>query len=140
MAEAQVVEVDISQIDFPDEMSLRAAAIYLEISEMRVRTLAKDEDLKSFKNEAGHWRFAKEDLAEFKATMGSRRGGYRRGDRKYWRVQVKHEDIESVKEALEPFGIELESQYQYEKKDEAEKEDAKEAKSKEEKKGGIFSG
>ena len=135
MAKDQVVEVDISQIDFPDEMSLRAAAIFLEISEMRVRTLAKDEDLKSFKNEAGHWRFAKEDLEEFKSTMGSRRGGYRRGDRKYWRVQVKHDDIEAVKEALEPFGIELESQYQYEKKDEAAKEEEAEEKSK-----GLFSG
>lgn len=133
--EAQVVEVDISQLDFPDEMSLRSAAIFLEISEMRVRTLAKEEGVPSYKNEAGHWRFSKEDLTEFKATMGTRRGGYRRGDRKYWKIQVKHDDLEEVTAYLQDkFGIEVESAYQYEKKGE-EKEEVKEEKS-----GGIFSG
>jgi hypothetical protein len=122
--------IDVSALDFPEVMDLRTAAIYLEVNEMRVRTLARDEELPSFKNEAGHWRFNLEDLQEFKAEMGTKKGGYRRGDRKYWRIQVKHEDLEAVTEALSAFEIEVEPMYQYEKKDaegeaEVEEEDEK---------------
>ncbi len=138
MAEEQNVGIDISQIDFPDIMDLRAAAVYLEVNEMRVRTLARDEELPgAHKTEAGHWRFVKSDLEEFKTTMGTRKGGYRRGDRKYWKIQVKHDDLEAVTEALAKFDIEVEPQYQYEKE---EAEEGAEEKVEEDKKGGLFSG
>lgn len=130
--------IDISQIDFPKIMNLRTAAIFLEISESRVRTLAKDEELSSFKNEAGHWQFDKGDLTTFKENMGTRKGGYRRGDRKYWRVQIKHTDMEAVVADLAKYGIEVENMYQYERDAAAEK-GGKAKKVKEEKKEGIFS-
>jgi excisionase family DNA binding protein len=116
MSEEQIVSIDVSTIDFPDTLDLRNAAIYLEISEMRVRTLAKEGNIPCYKNEAGHWRFDLSDLEEFKANMGTRKGGYRRGDRKYWRIQIKHDDLEEVTELLaDKFEIEVEPMYQYEK-------------------------
>lgn len=126
MSEDQIVGIDVSSIKFPKVMDLRTAAIYLEIGEMRVRTLARDEELPSHKNDAGHWRFNLEDLKAFKADMGTKRGGYRRGDRKFWRIQVKHEDLDAVIEVLKPFGIEVTPQYQYEKKEEGEEGKGKE--------------
>ena len=134
---AEVTGIDVSQIKFPAVMDLRTAAIYLEIGEMRIRTLARDEDLASFKNDAGHWRFNLEDLKSFKETMGTRKSGMRRGDRKFWRIQVKHDDLEAVKAALAKFSVEVQDQYQYEKKDKSAK--APKA-AKEEKKSGVFGG
>jgi len=132
MSDEQVVSIDVSAIDFPDVLDLRNAAIFLEISEIRVRTLAKEGVLPCYKNEAGHWRFELDDLEEFKANMGTRKGGYRRGDRKYWRIQIKHDDLEEVTELLmEKFGIEVKPMYQYERSDE-------DAEEEEETKGGLF--
>lgn len=106
--------LDISKLDFPDTMDLRTAAIFLELSGTRVRTLARDGDLPAGKDEAGHWQFDKAELEAYKAQPKTRKGG-RRGDGKLWQIRVKYADLEQVKQALAPFGIELEPRYNYER-------------------------
>jgi hypothetical protein len=110
-------QIDLSQIKFPDVMDLRTAALYLGVSEMRIRTLARDEasGLKSTKDGAGKWQFTKKDLEAFKASPKTRKGGGGpRGEGKAWVINVNHADLEKVKAALKQFGIELQQRYNYE--------------------------
>lgn len=103
-------------LNFPDVMNLRLAAVYVNISEQRLRTVAREETVKGTKDENGAWSFTKEDLdayLEKKATQP--RAGGQRGDGKLWIIRVKYENLKGVKEALEPFGIELQPRYNYEK-------------------------
>jgi len=109
--------LDLSQIKFPDVMDLRTAALYLGVSEMRVRTLARDDKsgLKATKDEDGKWAFRKADLDAYKSAPRTRKGGGGpRGDGKAWIINVKHADLEKVKNALKPMGIELSPRYNYE--------------------------
>lgn len=119
------VDLNVEALDFPDVMDLRTAALYLDLSEQRTRTLAKEGDIEAWKTEsAGHWRFNKEDLDTYKAMPRTRKSGGFRGDRKYWRMQVEHTDLEEVTEFLaETFDIEVEPMYAYERETEAEEED-----------------
>lgn len=108
--------IDLTKIQFPDVMDLRTASIFLEMSEMRVRTLARDGDIKATKTEDGtvaKWSFKKADLEAFKATPRTRKATAQRGDGKAWIIHVKYEVIEKVKAALKPFSIELEPRYDY---------------------------
>ena len=115
-------ELDISKLDFPDEMDLRTAAIYLQLSGMRVRTLAREGDIPAEKNDAGHWMFDKADLDEYKAKPKVRRRG-RRGDGKLWQIRIKYVDLEQVKQMLmDNFDIEVEPRYSYERKSNDEEE------------------
>jgi hypothetical protein len=109
--------LDISKLDFPDTMDLRTAAIFLQLSGTRVRTLARDGELPASKNEAGHWQFSKAELEEYKAQPKPARG--RRGDGKLWQIRIKYKDLEQVKKVLmEQFGIEVEPRYNYERQKE----------------------
>lgn len=111
-------QIDLSKVQFPDNMDLRTASIFLGLSEMRVRALARDGSLVGSKDEGGAWVFAKKDLETFKATPRVRKGGGKtgpRGDGKSWVIKVKFQDIEKVKEALGEFGIELTPRYDYAK-------------------------
>lgn len=109
-------QIDLSNVVFPDVMDLRTAAIYLGLSEMRVRTLAREETLPGGKDESGTWQFTKNELDIFKETPRVRKGGGRKqGEGKAWIIKVKYADLEGVKEALANFGIELQPRYNYAK-------------------------
>jgi hypothetical protein len=108
--------IDLSQINFPDQMNLRLAAVYLNLSEQRVRTLLRENKIPGAeKSESGAWVLTKAILDEFKQTHRSRGGGGRRGDGKLWQIRVKYENLADVREALGKFGIELEPRYNYER-------------------------
>ena len=110
--------LDISKLDFPDVMDLRTAAIFLQLSGTRVRSLARDEEIPASKNEAGHWQFNKAELEEYKKQPKVRKAG-RRGDGKLWQIRIKYKDLEEVKQVLmERWGIEVEPRYNYEKQKE----------------------
>ena len=109
-------QIDLSKVVFPDVMDLRTASIYLGLSEMRVRTLARDEALKATKDGDGVWQFAKGDLDTFKVTPRTRKASTKpRGEGKSFIIQIKYQDLEGVKEALADFGIELQPRYNYAK-------------------------
>jgi len=110
--------IDLSKVQFPDQMDLRTASIYLGLSEMRVRALARSEELPGAKDDAGAWVFAKADLDTFKAAPRTRKSGNKggtRGEGKAWIIKVKHQNLEAVKAALAEFGIELLPRYDYAK-------------------------
>lgn len=107
-------------LNFPDVMNLRLAAVYVNVSEQRLRTVAREGTVKGSKDDSGAWTFTKADLDEYlemKKTM-PRGGGGTRGEGKLWIIRVKHTDIKEVKAALEPFGIELQPRYNYQKQKE----------------------
>ena len=110
-------QIDLSNVVFPDVMDLRTAAIYLGLSEMRVRTLAREEALPGEKDDSGAWQFIKDELDIFKETPRVRKagGGRKQGEGKAWIIKVKYADLEGVKEALADFGIELQPRYNYAK-------------------------
>lgn len=108
------MSIDLSKVQFPDVMDLRTAAIFLNISEMRVRTLARTGELKSSKDD-GKWAFKKADLEAYKNTPRARKSGGPRGEGKAFVINVKHADLEKVKGALKQFGIELQPRYNYAK-------------------------
>jgi hypothetical protein len=109
--------IDLSKVQFPDQMDLRTASIFLGLSEMRVRALARSEELPGSKDASGAWLFTKAELTTFKNTPRTRKGGGGgpRGDGKSWIIKVKFQDLEKVKEALAPFKIELKPRYDYAK-------------------------
>lgn len=108
-------QIDLSKVQFPDQMDLRTAAIYLGLSEMRVRTLAREESLKAHKDDAGTWVFKRADLDAFKTAPRVRKAGGPRGEGKLWIIRVKHTDFEAVKTFLASKGIELQPRYDYAK-------------------------
>lgn len=109
------VQLDLSQIDFPDVMDLRSAALFLGLSEQRVRTLAREEQIPASKTESGAWAFNKSDLETWKSTPRVRKSGGPRGEGKMYKVRVKYADLEKAKAALAEFGIELQPAYNYAK-------------------------
>lgn len=61
--------VDTSKLSFPDLMDLRTAAMFLNVSEMRIRTLARTKVLVATKDpESKKWVFKKTDLEAWKNT------------------------------------------------------------------------
>lgn len=105
-----------ASLNFPDVMNLRLAAVYVDVSEQRLRTVAREGRVKGKKDENGAWIFSKADLdvyLEEKKTQ-PRRGGTR-GEGKLWIIRVKYENLEEVKATLGKFGIELQPRYNYEK-------------------------
>lgn len=105
--------LDTSKIVFPDVMDLRAAAVFLGMSEMRIRALARDGSLKAAKNaETGKWEFKKVDLTAYQNTPRERKAGVRSSaNGKAWVVNVTAENLEKVKAALAPFGVTLQPRY-----------------------------
>jgi hypothetical protein len=110
-------QLDLSNVKWPEVMDLRTASIFLDLSEMRVRTLAREGGLPASKDDEGSWAFKKSDLTTYKNTPHARKGGGGgpRGDGKGWVIKVKFEDLEKVKAALAPFKIELQPRYNAEK-------------------------
>ena len=72
--------LDLSQVKFPDQMDLRTASIFLELTSARVRTLARTGDIPSTKTEDGKWSFTKAALTKWKDTPRKRASGGPRGD------------------------------------------------------------
>lgn len=110
--------IDLSNVVFPDEMDLRTASIYLGVSEMRVRTLARTGDIIGDKDEKNRWVFHRAILDEYKnrpVTVKERKAKGPAREGKAWIIHVKYLDIPAVQEALAPFGIELEPRYNYAK-------------------------
>ena len=107
--------VDLSGVKFPEQMDLRTAALYLGVSEMRIRTLAREGELKGTKDEGNKWLFGKAVLDGFKATPHVRKSGGGRVSAagKAWVIHVKPADYEKVLAALKPLGIILEARYDY---------------------------
>jgi len=110
--------VDTSAVKWPDVMDLRSAAFFLGLSEMRTRTLAREETLPAHKDEDDNWAFNLKDLQAYQAQPKARKtggGGGPRGDGKGWVIQVKFADLEKVKGLLAPLGITLLPRYNAEK-------------------------
>jgi len=108
-------QLDVSKISFPDPMTLRSAAIYLGLGEMRVRVLAREGVLKGTKDDKNQWAFKKADLEAFKATPRVRKaGGKASAAGKAWVIHVIPANYEKVVAALKPLGITLEPRYDYE--------------------------
>jgi len=108
--------VDLSNVKFPDVMDLRTAALYLGVSEMRVRTLARDGGIAGTKEEgSGKWLFTKLILDGYKNTPRARKSGGGRvsADGKAWVINIKPADYEKVVTALKAFNIELKPRYNY---------------------------
>lgn len=108
-------QIDLSKVSFPDVMDLRTAAIYLNLSEMRIRALARDGSLKASKDDHGMWEFHKADLDAFKSTPRPRKTGVVRGDGKLFVIRVKYADLADIKAVLQEYGIELQPRYDYAK-------------------------
>lgn len=104
--------LDLSTVKFPDPMDLQEAAIYLQLSDMRIRALAREGDLKGIKDVDGKWSFKKADLDAFKATPRVRKaGGGKKVDGKAWVIHIKFDQFEKVKSFLAAQGINLEPRY-----------------------------
>jgi hypothetical protein len=103
------------KIEFPEEMDLRFASLYLNMSDGRLRALVREEKIVGTKTDAG-WSFKKADLDKFNATPRVRASGTRVSkDGKAFVVHVPTAKFASVKEALDKLGIELEQRYDYSK-------------------------
>jgi hypothetical protein len=109
----------LAQTQFPDPMDLRIAALYLNVSEARMRTLLREGTVKSDKVD-GKWSIKRADLDTYKNDKGTapRKSGGTRGDGKAWIIHVKFQDLQKVKDALTPLGIQLEPRYDYAKQKE----------------------
>jgi len=103
------------QIQFPDRMEARLAAVYADISEQRLRILVREGRLKAETVE-GHMTFTKANLDAYLANRGAtRKGGGPRADGKSFVIKVKPADLQAVKDALSKLGIELQPRYNYAK-------------------------
>lgn len=106
-------------IQFPNPMSLRLAAVYVDVSEQRLRILVREGKIVATQDERGQWWITRETLDAYVASkkLGaprtSRSGRTTNG--KAWIIKVKAENYDAVVAALEPFGIELEPRYNYAK-------------------------
>lgn len=106
--------LDLSKVVFPDPMGLREAALYLQISEMRVRTLAREGTLKGTKDDKNQWQFTKAVLDAYKVAPRVRKaGGKPSAAGKAWVIHVTPANYEKVVAALKPLGIVLEQRYDY---------------------------
>lgn len=106
-------QIDLSNVKFPDPMDLRTAALYLGISEMRIRTLAREGTVKGSKNDANQWQFKKADLDVYKTTPHVRKSGGASANGKAHVIHVTPANYEKVVAALKPLGIALEQRYDY---------------------------
>ena len=61
------MQLDLSNVKWPDKMDLRTASIFLDLSDMRVRTLVREGQLPGEKDDAGDWTFKKSDLQAYKS-------------------------------------------------------------------------
>lgn len=102
-------------IDYPDPMNLRLAALFIDVSEMRIRALLREGKIKAGKDAEGRWQVTKADLKAYADTKGTRKAGGERAEGKAWIIHVKAPNANAVREALEKFGIKLEPRYDYEK-------------------------
>jgi hypothetical protein len=105
-------------LTFPDKMNLRLASVFIDMSEQRLRTLARENAIPgAAKDEGGNWVFTKEGLAEYNElrASGSTRKVAVRGDGKAFVIRVKPQDLTDVKEFLATKEIELEPRYNYAK-------------------------
>lgn len=102
-------------IDYPDPMNLRFAALYADVSEMRIRALLREGKIEATKDADGRWQVTKKALDAYKATKGQRRGGGERPEGKAFIIHVKAVNNPAVTEALAKFGIKLEPRYDYAK-------------------------
>jgi hypothetical protein len=102
-------------IDYPDPMNLRLAALYADVSEMRIRALLREGKIKAAKDAEGRWSVTKADLDAYRATKGTRKASGERAEGKAWVIHVKAVNFDAVTKALAPLGIKLEPRYDYEK-------------------------
>jgi hypothetical protein len=107
---------DAPKIEYPNEMNLRFASLYINVSEGRMRALVREEKVKGTKTEEG-WIFQKADLDKYNAEPHARAGGGTRTTKagKAFVIHVTPDKLATVKDALAKAGIELEQRYDYSK-------------------------
>jgi excisionase family DNA binding protein len=107
-------------VEFPDQMDLRLAAIYINVSEGRIRTLLREGTIQATKTDANKWVISKDVLDEYKTRAPAPRagGGGTRGEGKAWVIKVPFAKLQAVKDALAPLAIELQPRYNYAKQKE----------------------
>ncbi len=108
--------MDIPKIDYPTEMNLRFASLFLNMSEGRLRALVREEKIVGTKTDDG-WMFKKADLEKYAAQPHPRAtgGGKASIAGKAFVVHVTADKLQKVKDALASVGIELEPRYDYAK-------------------------
>lgn len=91
-------------------MTLKEASAYADVTAQRIRTLLREGRVNATKNERGHWRVSREAIDAYNASKGQRKGG------KAWVIRVEPEQLETVRELLAGYGIEMEPRYKPRKK------------------------
>lgn len=107
------MSIDISKIQFPDQMNIRETALFLELGEQRVRALHRSGTLAA-SDKDGRLMFAKKDLEAYKSTPRTRNTGQRAGGKAFV-IRVVGDKLPAVQKFLETQGIKLEQRYDYEK-------------------------
>ena len=105
------------EIKYPDTMNLRIAALFLNLSEGRLRALVREGKVVGEQVE-GVWSFKKADLEVYNAAPKVRAtptGGKAAKAGKAFIVHIVGNKVQAVKEALAAQGVELEQRYDYSK-------------------------
>jgi len=105
--------IDISKIQFPEQMNIREAALFLELGEQRVRTLHRAGTLAA-SDTTGRLMFVKKDLEAFKSTPRVRNTSERAAGKAFV-IRVTGDKLAAVQKYLEGQGIKLEQRYDYDK-------------------------
>ena len=108
--------LDISKINFPDQMNIRETALFLGVGEQRIRALVRSGELKSYPVEGSTAKvFHKNELVAFQ-NAPRKAGGRKEGVAgKAYVIHVTGEKLAAVQNALKAQGIELEPRYNYAK-------------------------
>jgi hypothetical protein len=102
------------EFNFPETMNLRLAAVFLDMSAQRIRTLVREGKIEGASKGEGGWAFTKAGLEAYKQTAANTpRAGGARG--KSWLVKIPAEKLEAAKAALAELGLELAPRYNYAK-------------------------
>jgi hypothetical protein len=106
--------LDISKINFPEEMNIREAALFLGIGEQRIRALVRSGELTVEKRDNANV-FKKGVLQAFKDAP-RKTGGRKEGNAgKAYVIHVTGDKLAAVQDALGKIGVQLEPRYNYEK-------------------------
>jgi hypothetical protein len=104
------------KIEFPAQMDLRIASLFVNMSEGRMRALVREGKIVGEKTDAG-WMFNKTDLEKFLVEPRTRAQGTRKASPagKALVIHVTADKMQAVKDALANIGVELEPRYDYTK-------------------------
>jgi len=105
------------KIEYPDVMDLRIAALFLGMSEGRLRTLVREEKVKGARDEESQkWTFKRTDLEAYLKEPKARAASNKAT--KAGKAFINHltiDKLQRAKDALAAIGVELEQRYDYSK-------------------------